>query len=483
MVGVIKKPYSNQRVKIWQKAHLPEIPVIKWQKFAKSFGKFVEFWLKCWGSQLWVQAMSEALPRGIQEVQWKNKSGKVQTRWRVRINRKLPSGEQLKFNSLFDDLKTAKEALGNSKTEIGRTALADFLHAESREEKHVFSGVVSEDLGAHLTSYYMQHYQKSEENPIDKKNNGIYLNIVNTLTRTQIQDFAEFEKFPPLLRAQMKYPQSKPFGELNPFEVQPRDVVSYITARLETVKKSTIVKELGFLSSFFNNYHSYSNEEYFKLSENNPVAKANKSKLKNAFIKKDRRLSDNEELDLFNALKECRNQDMMTIFQLAISSGMRRSEILFLQWKQINFEREFIQLERTKNGIPIKIQMLPVAWQYLRLVKKKPNSDRLFTYTQDGFKSNFVRVLNRAKIEHFTFHDLRSEFISRGLSMGLSKFVVTAMLSIKNQASFDRTHLKNHEENERISKPMVDVQRQVNHSKSSMTSHYNRLDLKDALSR
>jgi len=427
--------------------------------------------------------MSEALPRGIQEVQWKNKSGVVQTRWRVRINRKLPNGEQLKFNSLFDDLKTAKEALGNSKTELGRTALVDFLRAESREEKHVFSDAVAEDLAAHLMSFYFFHYEKSDDNPIDKKNNAIYLNIVNTLSRTLVQDFVEFEKYPPLLRAQMKYPQTKPFGELDPFEIQARDVTSYITARLETVKKSTVVKELSMLSSFFNNYASYSGDKYDVLKLNNPVAKANKSKLKNAFVKKDRRLSDDEELDLFNALKECRNPDMMVIFQLAISSGMRRSEILFLTWKQINFEREYIQLERAKNGVPIKIQMLPMAWEYLKLVKKKSKTDRLFTYTQDGFKSNFARVLERAKIEGYTFHDLRSEFISRGLSMGLSKFVMTAMLSIKNQASFDRTHLKNHEENERIAKPMTDVQRQVNHSKSSMTSHYNRLDLKEALKR
>lgn len=412
------------------------------------------------------------LPRGIQLVSWKTKNG-IEKKYRVRIVKK-----DFKFNAVFENLDTAIEALNNSKTELGRTSIADFLHTE---KKNIFSEVVAENLEAHLISYYLEHYKKDENNLIDKKNNSIYLNIVNTLSNTKIQDQTEFESLPPLYRAQMKYPKTKKFGELDPFKIQARDITSYINERLETVAKSTVIKELSVLSSFFNNYHSYSNDKYFSLKINNPVSKANKSKLKNASIKKDRRLTDDEEMDLFNALKECRNPDMLIIFQLAISSGMRRSEILFLEWKQIDFKREFIQLTRTKNGLPIKIQMLPNAWEVLKFVKHKPKTARLFKYTQDGFKSNFARVLTKAKIKGFTFHDLRSEFISRGLSMGLSKFVMTAMLSIKNQSSFDRTHLKNFEENERIDKPLIDVQKQVNHSKSDMTNHYNRLNLKEVL--
>ena len=415
----------------------------------------------------------QTLPRGIQLLAWKNKNGDIQNKYRVRIVKK-----QLKFNAVFENLDTAIEALNNSKTELGRTSLNEFLHSE---KKHLFSDVISQNLEAHLMSYYIEHYKKNDNNLIDKKNNSIYLNIVTTLSNAKIQDQTEFENYPPLLRAQMKYPQTKRFGELDPFKIQARDITSYINARLESVGKSTVIKELSVLSSFFNNYHSYSNKDYFALRLNNPVQQANKSKLKNANIKKDRRLTENEEIDLFNALKDCRNPDMMIIFQLAISSGMRRSEILFLEWKQIDFKKEFIQLNRTKNGLPIKIQMLPNAWEVLKLVKHKPKTDRLFNYTQDGFKSNFARVLTKANIEGFTFRDLRSEFISRGLSMGLSKFIVTAMLSIKNQANFDRSHLKNFEDGERINKPMIDIQKQVNHSRSNMTNHYNRLNLKEVL--
>ncbi|QNP48349.1 hypothetical protein [Diaphorobacter aerolatus] len=59
--------------------------------------------------------------------------------------------------------------------------------------------------------------------------------------------------------------------------------------------------------------------------------------------------------------------------------------------------------------------------------------------------------------------------------MGLSKFVVTAMLSIKNQASFDRTHLKQFEQDKRINGGMFDIQNQVNHKQSNMTNLYNRM--------
>lgn len=436
--------------------------------------------------------MAQAIPRGIQPVEWTRKDGSKGVRYRVRIKRKT-----LNFSALFEDLDTAIEALNNSKTELGRTALSDFLHAEEDKKKnlHVFSEAVSDSLSAHLLSFYVEHFQASEDNEIDKKNNSIYLNIVNTLSNTLIQDQTEFEAWPPLMRVQMKFPPTKKFGDLDPFKIQARDVTAYINARLETakrnkagtitgyIKKSTITKELSFLSSFFNSYHSYAGDKYGSLALNNPVKVANKRKLKGAFVKRDRRLSEDEENALFNALQKCRNKDMLAIFQLAICSGMRRSEILFLEWRQIDFDREFIKLERTKNGEPIRIQMLPEAWDYLKLVKRKPKTERLFTYTLDGFKSNFARVLVWSKIEGYTFRDLRSEFISRGLSMGLSKFVVTAMLSIRNQASFDRTHLKQHEEEERLNRPLKskDIQGQVNHKAANMTNHYNRLNLKQAL--
>ncbi|QNP48348.1 site-specific integrase [Diaphorobacter aerolatus] len=363
------------------------------------------------------------IPRGIQEVEWTRKDGTKGVRYRLRINR-----QGLKYDALFDELETAIEALNNSKTELGRTALKDFLHAEMRKTNAFYQDSAT-DLGNCLALFYKEHFEKPETNPMDKKANTIYQSLAKTISTTLIQDNASFENVPPLIRAKMNYPDTIPLGNMDPFKIEARDINSYIKARLATkrftnpkkgeprelgyISKATVTKELSFLSSFFSNFHSYGGKAYESLKENNPVKKANKRALAGANKKRERRLSEAEEQELFKALQRCRNKDMVTIFQLAISSGMRRSEILFLEWKQINFQRRYIELYRTKNGEPIKIQLLPSAWEELKKLKHKPNTDRLFKYTQDGFKSNFQRVLGWAKIEGYRFHDLRSEFITR----------------------------------------------------------------------
>lgn len=442
--------------------------------------------------------MANEIPRGIQPVEWKRKDGTKGIRYRVRIKRK-----DFNFDGLFEELPVAIEALTNSKTQLGRTALKDFLMAEE-DKQELFGRSTDTNLRACLFDFYTNHYQRPENNPIDKKNNAIYLNIINVLSETLIQDKKLFEGMPPVIKAQMKYPPTKALGDFDPKNIESRDIQSYIKERIETPKyssykkdtesvkypeprktgmisKATIVKELSVLSSFFSNYHSYAGEEFESLSLNNPVKKTSKKALRGATVKRERRLEEFEEQKIFDAFQRCRNKDMLNIFQLAICSGMRRSEILFLEWKQIDFKKEIITLTRTKNGDPIKIQMLPAAWEYLKRVERKPNTDRLFLYTQDGFKSNFNRVMGWAGVSGYRFHDLRSEFISRGLQLGLSKFVVTAMLAIKNQSSFDRTHLHQFEENERLSRPVMDIQKQVNHRGAGMTNHYFRLNLLEAM--
>ena len=181
--------------------------------------------------------MANDLPRGIQAVEWIRKDGTKGIRYRLRISRK-----DFNYNGLFEELEVAKEALANSKTQLGRTMLKDFLMAEEKGVA-LFARSTDDNLRACLLAFYTEHYERPEVNSIDKKNNGIYRNIINVLSETLIQDQTLFENMPPVIRAQMKYPPTKPMGDLDPFKVQPRDIQSYIKERLTTKKLSNYKKD------------------------------------------------------------------------------------------------------------------------------------------------------------------------------------------------------------------------------------------------
>ena len=65
---------------------------------------------------------------------------------------------------------------------------------------------------------------------------------------------------------------------------------------------------------------------------------------------RDRRLSHDEEVALFEAAKETRGGYLADAITLAIETGMRQSEIVGLLWENIDLKRRTARLLDTKNG-------------------------------------------------------------------------------------------------------------------------------------
>jgi len=212
----------------------------------------------------------------------------------------------------------------------------------------------------------------------------------------------------------------------------------------------------------------------------NPVAKVNKKDLKNYFIKRDRRLTADEEERLLKALSQTSNKDIVIITVLALITGMRKSEIMLM--KKADIKDNYIQLYKTKNGLPRKVKLLPKAQQIMSSIlldiENKKSTDYVFDLSIEGFNSQWKRIINELKIEDFKFHDLRSEFISRALEEYSNHFAVSELANIDDITYFEKTHLFNFEENNRVNNKNMnverDTQRQVGHLNSSMTKHYTR---------
>ncbi|MDA8542740.1 site-specific integrase [Rhodobacteraceae bacterium] len=109
---------------------------------------------------------------------------------------------------------------------------------------------------------------------------------------------------------------------------------------------------------------------------------------------------------------------LMALIDFAIQTSMRRSEILSLEWKHIDFERERAFLPITKNG---QTRFVPLNKTIIQILKKLPqHGERVFPITDNAVRQAWDRLRRRAGINDLHFHDLRHEGISRLFESGLS---------------------------------------------------------------
>ena len=104
----------------------------------------------------------------------------------------------------------------------------------------------------------------------------------------------------------------------------------------------------------------------------------------------------------------CRSPCLYLVVVVALSTGMRKSEVLGLEWERVNFSRGVVQLETTKNGARREISMNQAVYDVLSALPK--SDSRLFPRS---VRTAFEGALKRAGVKNFHFHDLRHSFASK----------------------------------------------------------------------
>lgn len=133
-----------------------------------------------------------------------------------------------------------------------------------------------------------------------------------------------------------------------------------------------------------------------------------------------RYLSKDEEYRLRESLAKFDIKHLTTIVILAINTGMRKGEILSLNWNDVNLENKVltVDFQNAKSGntrhIPLNTQAFNVLndWQKLSgnigYVFKDSNQQRIV-----DFRYDWAALLEDASITNFRFHDLRHHFASK----------------------------------------------------------------------
>lgn len=205
---------------------------------------------------------------------------------------------------------------------------------------------------------------------------------------------------------------------------------------------SSIMKSLALLSHLFETAR-----KEWSIEVDNPVKKIGKPKVDNA---RERRLSAEEERYLLAALDEPgdavktekgdrRNEWTPKIARFAIETAARQSEILSLDWKDVDLERRVIRL-RGAGGGKLKnddrFRDVPLSTAAAALLRgdetvKRLRRGKVFSTTASALKQSFTRAVARGRrlylvdcekagsepeigfLEDLTFHDLRHEATSR----------------------------------------------------------------------
>lgn len=136
-------------------------------------------------------------------------------------------------------------------------------------------------------------------------------------------------------------------------------------------------------------------------------------------------------------LEECRNsrnEHLLPIFLIALTTGMRRGEITKLTWDCIDLERGLITLKDTKNGKPRTTSLVGESLQLLRkrYLIRSQHSPYLFPakkrFGHICIRKAWDEAMKRAHVQGLRFHDLRHTFATYAAESGASNLeLATAM--------------------------------------------------------
>ena len=153
-----------------------------------------------------------------------------------------------------------------------------------------------------------------------------------------------------------------------------------------------------------------------------------------------RYLSEDERARLLTACTESYCPYIYLVVVLALSTGMRKAEIMGLRWRDVNLEKGIILLYKTKNNEPRRVAIRGLVFELIQKHSKVRvlGTDFLFPGKESAINGNpfdirksWQDARKRAKIEDFHFHDLRHSCASYLAMNGATLLEVAEVLGHK----------------------------------------------------
>jgi len=201
-------------------------------------------------------------------------------------------------------------------------------------------------------------------------------------------------------------------------KINPKHVEEYKQNRLEQVKPATVNRELNLFKFMF------SLAERWKYANANPVKEV-KFLQESQYVM---RILNEEEI---RRLIEVASDRLRPVIILALNTAMRKSEILYLRWTDIDFAGCYIYLKKTKSNVMRKIPMNSIVSSSLKKMKRKND----FVFPGLGEKERFSNIFysfkqacKKAGIKDMRFHDLRHTAATLMITGGSDLVTVSQLL-------------------------------------------------------
>ena len=193
----------------------------------------------------------------------------------------------------------------------------------------------------------------------------------------------------------------------------------------EGLSPGTVNRYLSALSKAFSN----AVKEWHWLPDN-PLRRVSKKPEPRGRV---RYLSDDERTALLETCRRSEYKPLYLIVLFAMTTGMRRGELLGLRWSDVDPERRVAVLHNTKNGDRRSVPIVPEVAELLREHGKVRRLDKDLIFGSAGddavwFDKFWYRALKAANIKDFRFHDLRHTAASYLAMSGATTAEIAAVL-------------------------------------------------------
>jgi integrase len=192
-------------------------------------------------------------------------------------------------------------------------------------------------------------------------------------------------------------------------ELSPQVLAQYRDERLKQVSASTYNREHGILSSLL----EHAKTDWYWIKQN--PAKAIR---KPANSKHRERVFSQDEIDRLCTFFKwswiepptLAKQIVAGAFLFSLETGMRRGEMLGLEWDRVFVDRRFVTLDTTKNEDARDVPLSPTAVKIIELMRGRK---RPFDISLDACGTRFYEATRALGIENARFHDARATALTR----------------------------------------------------------------------
>ena len=215
------------------------------------------------------------------------------------------------------------------------------------------------------------------------------------------------------------------------------DVARYRDERLKLVSADTVRREFNLLRHVW----SVAKREWMLVLGENPFTDV---RLPPPSPARQRRLTEDEWARLVEGAKTSKCNYLLPLLSLAYHTGLRRSEILALERRDVDLERRYLTVRKSKSGHSRIVPLTIGAHQTLINWIQHQQGEKLFNVTPNALRLAFGRLCNKLQIRDFRFHDLRHSFTSRLAELGFSPVELMALTGHGQLHTLNRyVHLQN----------------------------------------